>query len=53
MGVQSPAGELRKEAGSVKRKKVDATGPVLNHWKVIYHFHLANFYGDPLQNFDF
>lgn len=41
MGVQSPAGELWKEAGSVKRKKVNATAPVLNRWKFIYHLHVA------------
>lgn len=52
MGVQSPAGELWKEASSVKRKKVNATASVLYYLKLIYR-HTANFYEDPFQDYDF
>lgn len=34
MGVQSPPGTLRKEADSVKRKKANATAPILKDFSI-------------------
>lgn len=49
--VQSPVGELWRETDSVKRQKCCCPhfAPLAAHLS----FHVANFYGDSLQNFDF
>lgn len=51
-GSSDPREGYMEGGRQCQKEKNNATAPVLNYWKIIYHLHVANFYGDPFQNFD-